>query len=679
MDSLASDIIMCEETHPLNLTDFCGRPPLRIGILMDHPSPHMNALLEAVAARNDCTLEVVYCAPCAPGRNWGSHAGRVPHEIMRGFSGPLGIRFNPFLFRTMMRKRVDAWIVNTVYGSPTTLLAACWLRFRGKPWVYMNEPVRPRSGILASLRELPLGFLLNRADGVIGTGKAAVDFYRVRLGNDRSYESVPYYIDLNAFINLPDPASPAAGDDLAFVTSCQFIQRKGITYLLQACKKLPQTGWNLTLIGDGPLRSEFEKELNTPALQGKVKIHGTIPYANREIGFAGKHVFVLSSLWDGWGMVIPEALASGLPAISTDAVISGHEFIRSGENGFLVPTENPDALAEKMQWFLSNPSSYSSMSRAARQSVRFYRADIGADKLVSYLRNLEEITGPKPAVDSKTIDSLTATWQLLATPQRRFEKAKLGARSLAKRAIIRGSLAVRRPHKAKGNLLVAYHLVLKEDRRNFDEQLKFFKDHFRICSPGELLQTTASGDSGDFRLAITFDDGFRLLMHDCFEVLEKHGIKAGFYVPAAFIGSTFRTRSSEEFSRRSHYYNYPLEPMSPEDLKALAASGHEIGSHGLFHTNVCALVPERAKREFIASRRMIADWTGIEPKGFAYPYGGISNSVGNPAALLMKAGFSYGLTLSRGIVQASSNPFLIPRHHLEGNWPICNLRYFLLN
>jgi hypothetical protein len=76
---------------------------------------------------------------------------------------------------------------------------------------------------------------------------------------------------------------------------------------------------------------------------------------------------------------------------------------------------------------------------------------------------------------------------------------------------------------------------------------------------------------------------------------------------------------------------------------------------------------------------MISDWTGIAPKGFAYPYGGFSNSEGNPADWLLKSGFSYGLTLSRGIINTSSNPFLLPRHHVEGNWPVCNLRYFLLN
>jgi peptidoglycan/xylan/chitin deacetylase (PgdA/CDA1 family) len=377
--------------------------------------------------------------------------------------------------------------------------------------------------------------------------------------------------------------------------------------------------------------------------------------------------------------VIPEALASGLPAISADPVTSAHEYISNGENGFIVPARDSDSLADKMLWFLNNTSSYAVMSRAARKSIENYRADLGAERLVSYLRNLYIDTCPKTTDTNASIHPDKATWQFLTSPQRHVEKARLRIRSVAKNAIIRGSVAVRRPRKAKGHLIVAYHLVLKEDRRNFEEHLNFFKDHFRICSPADILQAAAFETSDDFRLAITFDDGFRILMHDCLEVLEKSGVKAGFYIPAAFINSASRNEASAEFCRRSFYYSHPLEPMAPEDLKKLASSGHEIGSHGLFHTNVQAMLSQHAEREFLASRSMISGWTGIAPKGFAYPYGGFSNSEGNPADWLMKTGFTYGLTLSRGIVDRSSNPFLLPRHHLEGNWQIRDLQYFLLH
>jgi len=252
-------------------------------------------------------------------------------------------------------------------------------------------------------------------------------------------------------------------------------------------------------------------------------------------------------------------------------------------------------------------------------------------------------------------------------------------RRLGKDAIIRGNLLMRRHIKAKGHLILAYHLILKEDRDQFEDHIRFFSDHFRLSSLRDLLRAAAFPNQDEFGLALTFDDGFRLLMRDCLEILEKHGIKAGFFVPAAFVNSGSQDGKAAEFSTRSFYYPVPLEPMHPEDLRKLAALGHEVGSHGLFHTSIHAMMPESAQKELMVSRSMICEWTGVAPNSFSYPYGESLSSLGSPAAWLRQAGFTYGLTTVRGSVDQATNPYALPRHHVEGNWSIRALRYFLLD
>jgi glycosyltransferase involved in cell wall biosynthesis/peptidoglycan/xylan/chitin deacetylase (PgdA/CDA1 family) len=658
----------------------CNRMPLRIGFLMDHPSPHMAALLEAIAARTDCTLEVLYCAKDSPGRKWESPAGSVPHSFEGGISGPLGIRFNPRMLRTMHRLRADVWVINTVYGSITTWMAAWWLKQQCIPWAFMNEPVRPRFGLHSRLKEIPLKFVLDGTDGILATGKAAAAMYQQRLQRNCPIESIPYYIDLSDFALLPNPADPCDGRDLEFVTSCQMIRRKGVDCLLEACRALPESGWHLTLVGEGPLKSKLEKDFTSYRLRGRVSFAGSIPYSKRAGAFAGKHIFVLPSRWDGWGMVLPEALASGLPVISTDRVMSAHEFVRNGENGFIVPAEDVDALADRMLWFLKNTSSYSRLSAAARESLKNYTADFGAEILIRYLRELRADVIQKQQQDKRMcLESEETTWKRLTIPQKPVERALQNMRRLGKSAVIRGRTALNRPQKPRGHSILAYHLVLKEDRRQFEEHIRFFNDFFRICLPQDLIRAAASGKRDSFGLAITFDDGFRILMQHCLEILEKYGIKAGFYVPAAFVSSSGRDGTATEFSNRSFYYNYPLEPMRPEDLQKLAVLGHEIGSHGFFHTSIHAMMPESAQRELALSRSMVTEWTGTAPGGFSYPYGESSNSMGNPIEWLRRAGFTYGLTMSRGCVEASSHPYILPRHHAEGSWPVRHLRYFLMD
>jgi peptidoglycan/xylan/chitin deacetylase (PgdA/CDA1 family) len=196
----------------------------------------------------------------------------------------------------------------------------------------------------------------------------------------------------------------------------------------------------------------------------------------------------------------------------------------------------------------------------------------------------------------------------------------------------------------------------------------------------ELLGNLTNFNGKDtFRAAITFDDGFRILMRDCVDVLDKYGIKASFFVPTGFVEFGDRPDLAANYSLRAHYYNLPLEPMGPEDLKLLVKMGHEVGSHGVSHISFSAMSMQQAIRELEHSKKRIAEWTGITVKTFAYPYGHTSNVLGEPKDWVRGAGYSYGFTLRRGIVTTENDPFLLTRDHIEGNWPISYLKYFLFS
>ena len=181
------------------------------------------------------------------------------------------------------------------------------------------------------------------------------------------------------------------------------------------------------------------------------------------------------------------------------------------------------------------------------------------------------------------------------------------------------------------------------------------------------------------RVAITFDDGFRVLTKTCLETLQQFGVKATFFVPTGFIELSQDSALAAKFSLRAHHYSQPLEPMRPEDLKSLVHLGHEVGSHGVSHISLSSLSQYAAERELDLSRQQILKWTGKQPTGFAYPYGHMSSSVGNPSKWVEDAGYAYAVTLKRGGFNKYSSSFLLPRDHIEGNWPVRDLRFFLLS
>jgi glycosyltransferase involved in cell wall biosynthesis/peptidoglycan/xylan/chitin deacetylase (PgdA/CDA1 family) len=652
---------------------------LRIGLLMDHPSPHMVALLDALAERPDCAIEVLYCNRKAPGRGWGAPLGHLPYCFISGVTLLNDFRINPNILGTMKKIRADIWVINTCYTSPTTLMAIGWLHQKRIPWIYMNEPPRPRQGALSAAKNPLIAYVLKRAWGVIGTGVKAEGMYQELLSKDKPTDTIPYYIDLNPFYKLPPPDPMLRQAPVKFMTSSQMIRRKALDILLNACKLLPPNGWKLTLVGEGPLRSKLESEFLNRWNQDQVRFLGQVPYQDRASVFDGEHVFVFPSRWDGWGMVVPEALAAGRPVISSDHVISAYEFIQDGVNGFIIPKEDPPALAEKMRYFITHPEFIPSMGSAARCSLVDYRPEIGAERFVTFLSKILTFRKPTPVPARPICQVQSQTWDGLSIPRDWAPWVRATARGHAKKLAIHLNLKVSPRKRAHGNRILVYHLVLPEDKDRFKDHLKFLSDHFAICSLAELrLASIRDSNGGGYRVAITFDDGFRILTRTCLETLQQFGVKATFFVPTGFIELSQDPTQAAKFSLRSHHYNLPLEPMQPEDLKLLADLGHEVESHGLSHVSLKNLTQPGAERELTLSKAHITYWTSKEPVGFAYPYGHVVSNLGYPPEWVRNAGYKYAVTLRRGPVEKSSHPFLLPRDHAEGNWSWRELSYFLL-
>ncbi len=652
--------------------------PLQVGLLMDHPSPHMVAFLDALADRPDCTTQVLYCNREAPGRGWGAPLGHLPYRFVSGLTLLNDFRINPNILGTIKKTRADIWVINTCYTSPTTLMAIGWLHQKGIPWIYMNEPPRPRHGTLLAIKNPLITYVLKRAWGVIGTGVKAETMYKELFSKDKPTDTIPYYIDLNPFRKLALPNPIVRQAPVKFVTSGQMIRRKAIDVLLSACKLLPSKGWQLTLVGEGPLRARFESEFLSRWDRGQVRFLGQVPYPDRSTMFDGEHVFIFPSRWDGWGMVVPEALAAGRPVISSDHVISAHEFIQNGVNGFLIPKEDPLALAEKMGFFITHPESISIMGSAARRSLVDYRPEIGAERLVTFLSKILTRREPTPVSERAAFESQAQTWNALSIPRDWAPRVRATAREYAKKWAIRLNLKINPRKRAHGNRILVYHLVLPEDKNRFKDHLKFLSDHFVVCSLSEMRLATGDSNGGGYRVAITFDDGFRVLTRTCLETLQQFGVKATFFVPTGFIELSRDPALAVKFSLRAHHYNLPLEPMQPGDLKLLTDLGHEVGSHGLSHVSVKKLTQAMAERELTLSKAHIAHWTDREPVGFAYPYGHVVSTLGYPPEWVQAAGYKYAVTLRRGPVEKSTHPFLLPREHAEGNWPWWELSYFLL-
>jgi peptidoglycan/xylan/chitin deacetylase (PgdA/CDA1 family) len=319
------------------------------------------------------------------------------------------------------------------------------------------------------------------------------------------------------------------------------------------------------------------------------------------------------------------------------------------------------------------------MGAAARRSVKEYLPEKGAERLVNFLKGVLNhsprrsfsCNGTRPGESLETWESLTSSNSLI-------ENARRKSRHLAKKTIIRMGTLFPIRVKANSHRILVYHLVLPHDRKSFEEHIRFLQDHYLLNSIPEVYEAACNPQAnGSYRVAITFDDGFRVLMSDCLEVLQKHGVRATFLVPTGFVDLWDQPDLASDFSLRAHYYSKPLEPMRPMDVKGLMKLGHCIGSHAVSHLSISWMSRGRVLHEMKKSRQKIAEWTGIPPSIFAYPYGHASHIHGSVSGWVEEAGYSFGLTLRRGRVDSKSDPLMLPREHAEGNWSVRDLKYFL--
>jgi len=170
----------------------------------------------------------------------------------------------------------------------------------------------------------------------------------------------PFGVDLASFNPIPK-------EDKTFrIIHCGNITfQKGVHYLLQAFSELKLPDAELWLIGylSDELRPLLKKWDN-----GKILHKG--PYPQRELYkyYSQGSVFCLASIQEGLAQVIPQAMACGLPIICTTNT-GGEDMVRNGQDGFIVPIRDVDALKEKLVLLYEDSQLCKSMGESARERV----------------------------------------------------------------------------------------------------------------------------------------------------------------------------------------------------------------------------------------------------------------------------------------------------------------------
>jgi glycosyltransferase involved in cell wall biosynthesis len=193
---------------------------------------------------------------------------------------------------------------------------------------------------------------------------------------------VPYGVDLGNFQPIPKK------DRVFRIIHCGGLSlQKGVHYLLQAFYELNLKNSELWLIGG--MSQEIKPFLEKYKLPNVI-IKGTFPQSELFKQYSQGSVFCLNSIDEGFGMVIPQAMACGLPVICTTNT-AGIDIVRDGKDGFIIPISDVESLREKLVYFYKNMERCEEMGVSARNRVKsgFSWDDYGERMLSSYRNILE--------------------------------------------------------------------------------------------------------------------------------------------------------------------------------------------------------------------------------------------------------------------------------------------------
>lgn len=174
----------------------------------------------------------------------------------------------------------------------------------------------------------------------------------------------------------------------------RFIEKKGFPVLIEACRILRDCGqsFDCLILGDGPMRTQLEAQIDRLGLAGIVQLGGSLPQerliAEMQTGAAVVLPCIVSGSGDRDGLptVLLEAMALGLPVVTT-TVSGGPEIVVDGKTGHLCPPGDPVALANAIEDLLTKPVRAAEMGAAGRLRAECL---FDLEKNVASLRDLFE-------------------------------------------------------------------------------------------------------------------------------------------------------------------------------------------------------------------------------------------------------------------------------------------------
>ena len=235
---------------------------------------------------------------------------------------------------------------------------------------------------------------LQAADLIVVASSFTRQTLQLAALQSKSVEVIPY----GAPEHIGEPTNTRCGKRLRVLFVGALGQRKGLSYLLKAVEMLG-SAVELTLLG----RKAADTCVPLNDATGKHRWIPSLPHADVLEEMSRHDVLVFPSLFEGFGLVILEAMSRGIPVITTPNT-AGPDIIDNGRDGFIIKIRSAEAIAEKLEELATDSSRLAAMKNAAYNAATSFIWKNYREKLVSAIRGTLPENGSSNGIERKKVE-----------------------------------------------------------------------------------------------------------------------------------------------------------------------------------------------------------------------------------------------------------------------------------
>lgn len=353
-------------------------PQIAIHWIAQQPTPYNDFLFMSFASDPEIDLIVHFMSLRQPTHPWRS-------KMAQGFKARFyshRIALSWALVRlAVTATRQTLFIFGGNWFEPAAVVAILFLIIRRQHFVMWTDTpsLRKKRGTIRRIvRKIWLKLLFRYAHAVMGTGKPALDVLAAEGCSCHKLRDFPYIVDSEYFSPGTNVWIPGESPVIFLSSGTLKNSLKGFHLALDALAHVKQrTGIQFIyrIAGVGPDKGQLQKQAVCLGLQNNIRFLDWLEPEELPDFYRSGHIFLHPALFEPYGVVILEAMASGLPVVASSQTMAAIDLIQSGYNGLIHHADDINDLVIKILQLLEDPTRWQTIGEAARQTIKEWQPE----------------------------------------------------------------------------------------------------------------------------------------------------------------------------------------------------------------------------------------------------------------------------------------------------------------